>query len=295
MKRVLIIGANSYIGTSVEQYLHSSKQYSIDTLDTLGDSWKDYDFSQYDVALHVAGIAHVKPKTISKEIYDAVNHVLAIDVAKRAKLAGVKQFVFMSSMSVYGMNKGLNLDLITQSTPTLNPSSGYGESKLAAEKDLKALCDENFNICIVRSPMVYGLGSKGNFMRLVRLAQITPIFPNLHNRRSMIYIDNLCEFIKCAIDRKLCGIFFPQNREYGDTMQIVQTAASAFNHKVWQTSLLNPFVRVSAKHVSSLRKLFGSFCYDQEMSTYEFDYQLVSFEESLQRIIKRLKQIAHRY
>ena len=107
MLNVLITGANSYIGTSFEKYAneHYAKDFSIDTIDMKDGSWKEKDFSNYDVVYHVAGIAHADVGHVdeaTKRKYYEVNTKLAIDTCKKAKADGVKQFIFMSSAIMYG-------------------------------------------------------------------------------------------------------------------------------------------------------------------------------------------------
>jgi len=102
MKKVLITGAGSYIGTKVQQWLEQwPKEFKVDAVDTINDNWKKADFSQYDVVYNVAGIAHVKAAKGEGPLYYAINRDMIINIAKAAKEAGVKQFIHMSSMIVY--------------------------------------------------------------------------------------------------------------------------------------------------------------------------------------------------
>ena len=93
MKRILITGANSYIGTSFATYITNNyhNEYIVDTIDMLTDDWKKIDFSKYDTIYHVAGIAHSDIGKIGKErekIYREINTLLAIDTAKKGKRRG---------------------------------------------------------------------------------------------------------------------------------------------------------------------------------------------------------------
>lgn len=105
----------------------------------------------------------------------------------------------------------------------------------------------------------------------------------------MLYIDNLAEFVNQAVMRELEGTFYPQNRELSDTVEIIRFFAREAGHKVWITKLLNPCVTVGAKVVHALNKMFATYYYSPEMSKYDFEYQLVSFEESLKRVAESLK------
>lgn len=284
MKKILITGADSYVGESVRKYiLSTSSDFQIDAVDTMGDNWKKADYSQYDVVYHVAGIAHVNADPKMEALYYKVNRDLTIEVARTAKAAGVKQFIFMSSQIVFHESQSLKTEVLTTETKE-NPNGFYGDSKLQAELGIKPLEDENFKVCILRPCMIYGPNAKGNFPRLAKLAYKTPIFPCWHNKRSMLYIDNLAEFVKQAVLRELSGTYFPQNRELADTVEIIRFFAKAAGHKVWITRLLNPLVWLGSFMLQPINKMIATYYYDPEMSKMDFDYQLVSFEESLRRI-----------
>lgn len=297
MTKVLITGAGSYVGESVRKYiLNSSNDFQIDAVDTMGTStgsgqakyWKNVDLSQYDVVFHVAGIAHVNADPKMEPLYYKVNRDLTIEVAKYAKEAGVKQFIFMSSQIVFHESQSLKGEVLTAETKE-NPNGFYGDSKLQAEWGIKPLEDANFKVCILRPCMIYGPNAKGNFPRLAKLATKVPVFPEWHNKRSMLYIDNLAEFVKQTIERQLSGTFYPQNREQADTVEIIRFFAKEAGHKVWITRLFNPCVWLGSFVLQPINKMFATYYYDPGMSKYDFDYQLVSFEESLKRVAESLK------
>lgn len=291
MIKVLITGAGSYIGESVREYLLSTAgdQFEIDTIDTMSDNWKKADYNQYQVVFHVAGIAHVNADPKMAPLYYKVNRDLTIEVAKHAKANGVKQFIFMSSQIVFHESQSLKGEALSKDTKE-NPNGFYGDSKLQAEIGLRELESDDFKVCILRPCMIYGPNAKGNFPRLAKLACKTPVFPCWHNKRSMLYIDNLDEFVKQAMLCQLRGTFYPQNRELADTVEIIRYFAKAAGHKVWITKLLNPFVWLGSFFLQPINKMFATYYYDPEMSKMEFDYQLVSFEESLRRVAESLKK-----
>ena len=289
MKRILITGAGSYVGESVRKYMMTHGDYRIDAVDTMGDNWKKADFSQYDVVYHVAGIAHVNADPKMEPLYYKVNRDLTIEVAKHAKAAGVKQFIFMSSQIVFHESQSLKGEVLTADTKE-NPNGFYGDSKLQAELGIKALSDYNFKVCILRPCVIYGPNSKGNFPRLAKLAVKTPVFPEWHNKRSMLYIDNLAEFVRQCVDRELEGTFYPQNREQADTVEIVRFFATAAGHKIWITRLLNPFVWLGSFVLQPINKMFATYYYAPEMSKYDFEYQLVGFEDSLKIVAEAMKK-----
>ena len=281
MKRILITGANSFVGTNIEKWLiREPEQFQVDTVDTMNEAWKKADFTKYDVVFHVAGIAHVTPKLEMAPLYYKVNSDLTIEIANWAKEHGVKQFIYMSSKIVYHASKSLKGDWVRKDTKP-DPNDFYGDSKLQAEKGLKGLQCNTFKVAIIRPPMIYGPGNKGNLPRLGWLAQKTPVFPAWHNKRSMLHVVNLAEFVKQITVREMSGTFFPQNAEYADTVEIVRLFAKEHGHKVWISRLFNPLVWLGAKFLPAIPKMFSDSYYVQEMSKMDFDYQVISFEESL--------------
>lgn len=281
MKHILITGAKSFVGTNVGNWLlKEPENFAVDVVDTMNDAWKQADFSKYDVVFHVAGIAHVDPKPEMAPLYYKVNCDLAIEVAKWAKEHGVKQFIYMSSRIVYHASKSMRANVTTPETMP-DPNDFYGDSKLRAEKGLNELACDSFKVAILRPPMIYGPGNKGNLPRLAWLATKAPIFPAWHNKRSMLHVYNLAEFIKQVITRELGGTFFPQNDEYADTVEIVRCFAKEHGHKIWITRVLNPFVWLGSFFIPQIPKMFSDSYYVQEMSKYDFDYQVISIEESL--------------
>lgn len=287
MKRILITGANSFVGTNIEKWLMKTPdEFQVDTVDTMNDVWKQADFTQYDSVFHVAGIAHVDPKPVMAPLYYKVNRDLTIEIAKHAKEKGVKQFIFMSSGIVYHASKSLKGDIKTKDTVP-NPNDFYGDSKLQAEKGLKELQSDTFKVCILRPPMIYGSGNKGNLPRLAWLATKVPIFPAWHNKRSMLHVYNLAEFVKQIILRDMSGIFFPQNEELADTVEIVRAIAKENDHKIWITKLLNPFVWIGSFFLPPIPKMFADSYYVPEMSKYDFDYQVINFADSIKGLDAR--------
>lgn len=255
-KKILITGKDSYIGISFEKWLLQwPEDYLVDTIDMIGDEWRNRSFKGYDVVFHVAGIAHQKETRRNKELYYKVNRDLAFETAKKAKTDGVTQFIFLSSMSVYGIDTGI----ITKDSP-LNPKTNYGRSKLEAEKLIRFLADDTFKVSILRPPMIYGKGCKGNYPRLARLAVKLPVFPDMDNKRSVIYIDNLCEFVKVLIDDCNGGLFFPQNNDYVKTSEMVRLIAEAHGKKIKLTKLFNPILRLLK--IKTVNKVFGDLIYE---------------------------------
>lgn len=278
MRKLLITGNKSFISKRFIQMFNGS-EYDVEAISLRDDEWKLKDFEDYDAIVHVAAIVHQNEKEVKYEVYDKVNHQLAIEVARKAKEEGVKQFIFLSTMSVYGLNVGH----ITANT-SLNPISLYARSKLAAEQSLQDMNSEDYKVAIVRPPMVYGDTNKGNYNILRKIALSTPVFPKIENERSAIYVDNLCEFLKVVIDTQMQGIFFPQNQKYMSTSETVSLIAKAHSKKVYQSKLLalaiQPFM-----FSPTLEKAFGSLTYDPNLpgGPSNLDYNKVNFDESIRK------------
>ena len=290
MKKVLITGANSYIGTSFERYMGKfPNDYQIDTIDMIDGTWREKSFSGYDVVYHVAGIAHSDNGKISKEkeqLYYRVNTDLTVETAKKAKEDGVKQFIFMSSAIVYGNSAPIGKKkTITIDTP-LSPANCYGDSKVQAEKGILPLSDESFKVVILRPPMIYGKGSKGNYPILEKFARKLPIFPYVKNERSMLYIENLAEFVRLMIENEESGIFFPQNAEHSNTSELVKMIAAANGKKVRLIKGFTWALKLMGLFTGLVNKAFGSLSYEQSLSEYKEDYRIKSLSESIEAMQK---------
>ncbi|WP_130860464.1 NAD-dependent epimerase/dehydratase family protein [Gracilibacillus phocaeensis] len=278
MKRVLITGQNSYVGNSFAEWVKDDENFDITKISLRDDSWEGMDFSQFDVVLHVAGIAHVSTDTKQEELYYRVNRDLTIGVAEKAKQDGISQFVFMSSIIVYGDK--IEGGVITRGTVP-NPANFYGKSKLEAEKGILPLQNDPFNIAIVRPPMIYGKNSKGNYPKLAKLAKISPVFPDIENKRSMLHIDNLSEFIKLLINNDDRGLFFPQNEEYVKTSEMVRLIGEVHGKRIRLTKAGNLPLNYLVNKVNIINKVFGDLFYSKNLSNYKSKYQLKSLKESI--------------
>ena len=286
MKRILITGANSYIGTSFEKYVSQwPEKYETDTVDMIDGSWRKKSFAGYDAVFHVAGIAHSDNGKISEEkekLYYSVNTDLTIETAKKAKEDGVKQFVFMSSAIVYGESAPIGKQkIITKETP-VSPANCYGDSKVQAEKGLKGLEDDRFKVVILRPPMIYGKGSKGNYPVLVKVAKKLPLFPYVGNERSMLYIGNLVEFVRLMIENEERGTFWPQNVEYSNTSELVRMIGAAHGKKVRLVKGFGWLLKLMSHFTGLVNKAFGSLTYEKSMSEYKEEYRKATLAESIE-------------
>lgn len=291
-KKILVIGEHSYIGTAFRDYMEKYDPAAEVVMVSARDGkWKTADFSSCDSVLHVAGKAHADVGNVSEEEkkeYYKVNYELAVEVANAAKTAGVRQFIYLSSIIIYGESAPVGKQKVISADTKPEPANFYGDSKLQADLAVQALGDEKFKTAVLRLPMVYGAGSKGNYPLLAKMAKKLPFFPNISNARSMIYIENLCEFIREIIAYEDAGIFYPQNPEYTVTARMVGLIADAAGKQICLTSFFNPFIRLAGKMPGKIGKLtnkaFGNCVYEKELSRYRNNtYQVCQFEDSIRR------------
>lgn len=285
MKNILITGANSYVGSTVKRYLEQfPDKYAVSAISVRNDAWKEQDFSSFDTVYHVAGLAHSDVGNVTEEVkakYYAVNTDLAIEVAKKAKAEGVKQFIFMSSAIVYGDSAPIGKEkLITSATP-YQPTNFYSDSKVQAEKGLLPLQSDSFKVVILRCPMIYGKGSKGNFLVLEKLAQKTPVFPRVDNRRSMLYIGNLAEFVRLMIDNEESGIFWPCNKERSNTSELVKMIAACHGKKLRLIPGFGWALKGMSHITGYVNKAFGNLTYEELLGDYKQEYRLYSLPQSI--------------
>lgn len=283
--KILITGENSYVGHKFSEWVDQwPDEYQTSFMSVKDESWKEHELSGYDILFHVAAIVHKREQEDMESLYYKVNTELTIELAEKAKKSGVKQFVFMSSFSVYGLEGSLKKDIqINQDTQCV-PTTYYGKSKLKAEKRLKELEDFNFKVAIIRAPMIYGPNCPGNYAALRKIIVMLPIFPRIENKRSMIYIDNLSEFLKKIMVNNERGVFIPQNKSFVSTIDMVQFIAHYNLKRIYLSKLFAYIIKIFAGKVDKLNKAFGNLTCDMELSKHkELDYCLVDFHESIKR------------
>lgn len=296
-KKVLITGADSYIGEAFIEYAKNyyANNFEIDVIDMRDDSWKEKDFSRYNIVYHVAGIAHADVGKVSDEIkekYYTVNTDLAVETAKKARLDGVQEFIFMSSMIVYGDSAPYGKEKIVNAHTVPVPANFYGDSKLQADVAVREQADNSFKVTVLRPPMIYGKGSKGNYPTLAKLAKKSPVFPDVNNARSMLYIDNLCEFL-CQIMlikeiRQNATVLIPQNAEWTKTADMVKKIAWVSGKNIAGLKAMGLAVAIGSKVPGKIgelvNKAFGNSCYAHDISIYPgISYQNISLSESIVR------------
>lgn len=254
--KVLITGKNSYVGKNIGNFL-LYKNMEVKYVSVRNGISED-EFTDVDVVVHCAAIVHKKEAKFAI-LYDKVNYELTVDIAEKAKKKGVKQFIFMSTMAVYGKSEGE----INGNTP-LQPKTLYGESKLKAEKALEKIADENFKVSIIRPPMVYGRSCPGNYKKLRMLALKLPVFPLVENKRSFIYVENLAYFVWNTISEGKEGIFMPMDSKTESTDTMSKYICSVNNKEI----KFSPFLGKMVKKIplNSLKKAFGSLYYGNNIA-----------------------------
>lgn len=290
MKRVLITGADSYVGTAVRARLEKEpERFWVDELDVRDSFWRETSFQGIDAVFHVAGIAHVSTKSSMESQYMQVNRDLAIEVGRKAKREGVSQLIFMSSAIVYGDSAlPKQAEPITYETEP-SPADFYGKSKLMAEEGLRALECECFKVAILRCPMIYGPSCiRGNFPKLVSFARKLAVFPNYNNCRSMLYLGNLSELVAELVERQEGGLFLPQNPDYVRTADMVKYLAEAQGTKIALFSAFNHIVDfLLTVGNATAKKAFGSQFFDQSCSDFGFEYRSYSLQASIEEIARK--------
>lgn len=265
-KNILVAGTHSYIGESFKTFMEQyPEKYIIKEIDTKGLKPTPGIFKGIDVIFCVAGIAHIKETNENRHLYFDINRDLVVSMARTAKMAGVKQFILLSSMSVYGLTTGH----IKKNTKP-HPVTAYGKSKLQADEAIQKLEDDNFIFTCLRPPMVYGKNCTGNYQTLRKFALNSPLFPDYKNQRSMIYIGNLCEFVKTVIDIERRGLFFPQNAEYTTTSEMVRQIAEENGKKIKMTKWFNGILKVIP--IEIVKKVFGSLTYEPADTVNKYSF-----------------------
>lgn len=279
--RILVIGKNSYIGKGIRAWLGQyQEKYVIDAISVREDSWRQLDFSCYDAIINLAGIAHINNITSDmKDLFYSINKDLVIALGQKAKNDGVGHFIHFSSMNVYGDY----CDNI-HDRDVVNPTSFYGDSKLQGDLGLENLSDDKFIVSCIRPPFVYGKGCSGNYKIISQIAKKMPIFPDYPNKKSMIHIENLCEFVRLVIDGKVGGYLTPQNKEIVSTSDLVREIASANGKRIRFTKIFNRYISIGNKLTRQVRRAFADDCYDISLSDYfDFKYCVVSFKDSIRK------------
>lgn len=286
MFHILIIGKSGYVSKCFQSYIKQFPHIAITAISVRSDEWKQMNFCSYHAVFNAIGLAHDSARKGTDKQFKYLNVELPVQIAKKAKEDGVKTFIHMSSMIVYGENKTIeNQSLINEDTEP-NPAGIYGKSKLEGEKALLTLNDDVFNVAIVRAPLIFNENATDNFKRLKDFAMRYPVFPKINNIRSMLYADNLCELVRLIAVENGSGYYYPQDEDYYCTSQLVKDIANASGEKMHLIKIFNPIIYILSKKILLIRKVFGSLAYEKSVSeAFEGRYRVVSYKEAINRIV----------
>ncbi|KZE43904.1 NAD-dependent epimerase/dehydratase family protein [Rossellomorea marisflavi] len=264
--KILITGKNGFITKSLIEYLKSKEEVKFVTaISVKDDAWKEMNFSNFDVIVHLAALVHSKERNIGIEAYYKVNRDLTAELAMKAKCEGVRQFIFMSTMAVYGLIGEINQRVVIGPNTIPNPNTYYGKSKMDAEILLSNLNEENFKVVIVRPPMVYGDKCPGNFQKLQNLSKKTLIFPYIRNERSMIHINKLVQELFVYMNEHKCGIYHPQDSNYTMTSVLMKNLALKNGRKIHLSKTLGNIISLLFKKNKIVKKVFGNLVYESNL------------------------------
>jgi UDP-glucose 4-epimerase len=257
---ILITGSSGYVGSNFINTF--ADKYNFVKFSLLQDTLDDLELSNIDIVLHCAALVHQKI-AYDYEKYDDINVQYPIKLAKKAKESGVKQFILISTIAVYGEGKK-KLDENT----VCKPLTPYGKSKLEAERQLEELKDEDFTVSIVRPPMVYGKNAPGNMSSLVNLIKKVPVLPfgKIDNRRTFVYIVNLIYLINKIIEKKQSGIFLASDDKSLSTTELVELIAKELDKTIYLVQI--PFFKPLLKSLkpSLYKRLYESLEIDNKVT-----------------------------
>jgi UDP-glucose 4-epimerase len=253
MKNILLTGSSGFVGSYfINKY---KNKYKIKTFSFRKDNFNSLDLKETDTIIHLSALVH-QMGGASKEEYEKVNVTQTIELANKAKQSGVKHFIFMSTVKVYGEES----DTAYTEDTICKPQDNYGISKLKAEDELLKLDDADFKVSIIRTPIVYGYGVKANIKSLINLTNKIPVLPfgSIDNRRSMVYIGNLCHLIDEIIIQEKEGIFLASDDKPLSTTKLIELIAQNLDKKVYLVRV--PFFESLLKLVkpSFHKRLFES-------------------------------------
>ncbi|MBC9875430.1 NAD-dependent epimerase/dehydratase family protein [Macrococcoides bohemicum] len=281
-KHTLITGTQGYVGNQLSKYLES-KSYNVDKLSVRNDAWQSIGFSKYEVIIHLAAIVNNNEPNADMKRYMDINYKITKQLADKAKAEGVKQFIFFSTMAVFGLEGKVGENEVITKETILNPKTEYGISKLKADQYLTSIQDDSFVVSIIRPPMIYGKDAPGNFTKLKKYAEYIPFYLNIKNERSAIYIENLEKCIFDIIVKRMPGIYYPTDKDSFKTNEVIKTIRQINNKRSFGIPVPKSLYPALRK-VSLLNKLYGNLTYDKSMQ-YNDTEQFSDLASSLRKSI----------
>lgn len=283
-KTILITGKNGYVGNRLNDYL-KAQGHVVDQINVRGNHWKALDFSKYNVVIHLAAIVHNNNPNTTMVDYMNVNYHLTKELAEKAKTEGVNQFIFFSTMSVFGLDGEVGKEVIINNNTLTKPTTSYGISKLRAEEMLHEIQSNAFKVAVLRPPMIYGESAPGNFSKLIKISNILPLYPRIDNQRSSIYIENLEIYINELIENEGSGILHPQNNYYLNTNHAIFEMRRIQDKKSLSIKLPNSLLKLFRK-MSILNKLYGNLVYSRNIDEVNYNDNFIEETESYIQTLK---------
>ncbi len=289
MSKTLITGANSFVGSN---FIRFSCIKSIDEVSLFENKPADIDFSKYNIIIHLVAIVH-QSEQIQEDEYFRINRDLCLNVAQRAKDAGVKQFIFLSTVKVYGEYNPVSGPWNEDSV--CNPDDSYGKSKYEAEIELRKMETPDFTVSIIRTPLVYGVGVKANMLSILKLVDRFPVLPlaKVNNKRSFTSAENLVAFIDRIIEKRASGIFIAMDEKPLSTTELVKMISKYLNKKIWLFRMPGFIVRMGKARIPKIfDRLYGSFEMDNSKTLKLLDFRPpLSSEEGIQSMVESYVKI----
>ena len=284
-RRILVTGSSGFVGTHFQEL----SKHMVVPFSWRHDDLAALDLSGVDAVVHLAALVH-QMHGAPAEAYDRINIAMTRILAEKAKAAGVGYFLFVSTVKVYGEEA----ERCYGETTTCSPRDVYARSKYQAECALMAMEDARFKVGIVRPPLIYGEGVGANMLSLIKLIERMPLLPfgSITNRRSMIYVGNLCRVIEAMLDEEASGIYNVADAVPVSTSVLVGCIAEALGKRLYL--FRPPLIESLLKSVKPelYRRLFQSLCIDTSKLYERFpSLELISTEEGMKKMVKWYKNV----
>lgn len=279
----LVTGSTGFLGKHLLPKL--SKVVNVSTVSLRRTKLSEIELGQIDSIVHLAGLAHQMQKIDPKRYFD-VNKDQTLALAQKAKDAGVKHFIFISTVKVYGDN---DIHGVLNEDSECHPSDPYGQSKRDAEIALQAMENEKFTVSIIRPPLIYGAGVKGNLDRIINLAIKLPILPfgNIQNERSMVYAGNVSALIQKLLEKQTSGIFIAGDKTRKSTTDLVNTIIDKMNLNKANIAIPG-IIRLILRKIKPAiyHRLFNDFIIDNSTSNERLQFTPpYSFEDGIANMV----------
>ena len=280
MKKIVVTGEHGALSVELATELRNRTDQPVENLGVRGNLWREFDFSEVGIIVHVAGL--IPGKNTRPEDFYRVNRDLTRELATKAKAEGVEQFLYLSSMSVYGIELSIEKGkgVVYANTPCA-PKEDYGKSKFEAEEALRSLEDETFRVAIIRVPSLYNVGRTAYLDRIKRFFDRYPRIPRAFEDRfkSILYTGNLYALIGLLIERNSRGIFCPDDGK----ISAVDLYSAMVPEK--KTSRIFGLAARIFKWRPRVKEYFGNCCYAEELTDlFGGAYRETDFRAAIRKI-----------